>query len=92
MALREAEHTIEKNGACRDRYPIPESFETDLDWVGIIHRLERQREEVQQAVEVHSGDEGDDIGECNDSLAREQLVWDHGVLGSFPLPNDEGDD
>ena len=53
---------------------------------------------VDQAVEVHAGDEGNAERDRDDALASEQLARNHGVLCALPLPeskcnqHDQSDD
>lgn len=44
-----------------------------------------------QGVKVHAGNESDEEGESNDSLALEDLLGHHGIFGELPFPDYPGD-
>lgn len=69
-----------------------ETLETDLDGVRREDGAELEGEEVEEGVEVHARDEGDDVCCCDDALAGEEFGGNHGIFGDLPFPVDEGGD
>jgi hypothetical protein len=90
-ALKPTERCICEDGAkgCGERWW--DTFETDLDWIVLENVLKEYGEEVEQCEEVHACNKGNTVRSTDDSLTSEHLVWNHGILGEFPLPNDERD-
>lgn len=92
MALEPGKSSIGDHRADGSTEGWCQTFQTNLDWIWLVDEREHEREEVEEGVEVHAGDEGDTVCHCDNALTLEHLVWDHRVGCEFDFPNDEGDD
>lgn len=90
MASEFRQSSVEDDGADARRQGRTKPFKANLDRVGIINTGVGQRQEVEDRVEVHAGDESSAVGQSDGTLAGEKLSRNHGMLGALPFPKDPG--
>jgi len=71
MSLADGNERIAQRGPESDAQRWSETLQSNLHWVRIADIGETERDEVEQGVEVHAGDEGNEECHADDILPLE---------------------
>jgi hypothetical protein len=92
VAREGRQRSVEADSTKRGGERGPETLKTNLNRYRIIYRGEGDWEEVENGEEIHTGGEGDEVGETDDALALKELSGYHRVFGELPFPDNPGED
>lgn len=88
MTLPQRQSSIAKSSTQSNTESITQPLQANLNWIWAVFRGKGQREEIQQRIEVHSGDKGSEKRHAHDLLPPKNPTWHHRKLCELPLPYD----